>query len=97
MYGGYEEQREMDNNAQAEYEYHASMAAQAEAEAQEMQAYEDYLTELLEAKRYSLFAAHIAEDWLTSSEFAKGGKSALEFIREMKDRFANTVTVMQDF
>jgi hypothetical protein len=97
MYGEYEEQQEMDNNAQAEYEYNASMAAQAEAEAQEMQAYEDYLTDLLETKRYTLFAAHVAEDWLTSSEFVNSGKSALEFIREMKDRFSNVVTVMQDF
>lgn len=79
---------------EGEYEYHAAMAAQAEAEAQEMQAYEDYLTELLEAKRYPLFAAHVAEDWLTSREFVNSGKSALEFIREMKDRFSNSVTVI---
>jgi hypothetical protein len=79
---------------EGEYEYQSAMAAQAEAEAQEMQAYEDYLTDLLETKRYPLFAAHVAEDWLTSSEFAKSGKSALEFIREMKDRFSNTVTVI---
>ena len=82
---------------EGEYEYHAAMAAQAEAEAQAMQAYEDYLGKLLDTEQYPLFAAHVAEDWLTSHEFAKSGLTALEYIRKMKDKFSKPISEVQSF
>ncbi len=66
-----------------EGEYMAAMNAQAEAEAyyeQEM-AYQEYLESLIEAKKFDIFAAYVALDWLHSKEFADSGLTAIEFIQ----------------
>lgn len=55
-------------------------AAAAESEAKEEQAYQDFLSGLLDTKQYPLFAAYVSLDWLKSKEFANGEFSATEFI-----------------
>jgi hypothetical protein len=70
-------------NYSCEGEYMAAMNAQAEAEAyyeQEM-AYQEYLESLIEAKKFDIFAAYVALDWLESKEFADSGLTAIEFIQ----------------
>jgi len=62
-------------------------AAQAEAEAQQEEEYQNYLKKLLEHNENALFAAHIAEDWLMSKEFAESNLKPLEYIRKLRENF----------
>lgn len=62
-------------------------AAAAEAEAQQEAEYQDYLGKLLEKGETALFAAHVAEDWLMSKEFAESNLTPLEYISKLRENF----------
>lgn len=68
------------------YEAEANAAA-AEAEAQQEEDYQNYLKKLLEHNENALFAAHVAEDWLMSKEFAESNLTALEYIKKLREKF----------
>jgi hypothetical protein len=72
-------------NYSCEEEYMAAMSAQAEAEAEayyeQGMAYQEHLENLIEAKKFDIFAAYVALDWLHSKEFSDSGLTAIEFIQ----------------
>jgi len=67
-------------------EYDAAMSAQAEAEAQcgmEME-WENYLSDLLDKKKFDLFALEIACNHLHSKSFKDSGLQAVEYLTLLK-------------
>lgn len=83
------------NDAMASQAYYEAEQASyaAEAEAQQEAEYENYLNKLLERGENALFAAHVAEDWLMSKEFAESNLTALEYIRKLREKFQSKVVV----
>ncbi len=76
----------MENHGeQVDFHYEAQ-CNQAALEAEQEQKYQEFLDSLIKEGQYTLFAAYVSCDWLKSLEFRNSKLSALEYMRQIRDK-----------